>query len=124
VLTRSPKLTLYAAFAGAAFVAALALGRPELAALGAPFALVLVVGLALPAPPQVTAVLRLARQRAVEGQEIDAELVISAPARTCELQLALLLPEGIREAGEAGPLLLHLKPGGERTLALRLICAH
>lgn len=124
MLTRSPKLTLYAAFAGAAFVAALALGRPELAALGAPFALVLVVGLALPAPPQVTAVLRLARQRAVEGQEIDAELVISAPARTCELQLALLLPEGIREAGEAGPLLLHLKPGGERTLALRLVCAH
>src|SRR6266498_5186812 len=71
VVTRSPKLALYAAFAVTSFLAALVLGRPELAALGAPFALVLVVGLALPPPPRVTAFLRPARRRAVEGEEID-----------------------------------------------------
>ena len=124
MVTRSPKLALYAAFAGTSFLAALVLERPELAALGAPFALVLVVGLALPPPPQVKAVLRLARQRAVEGQEIDAELVVSAPTGAPDLQLALLLPDGIREAGGAGSLLLRMEPGSDRTIALRLVCAH
>jgi uncharacterized protein (DUF58 family) len=125
VVTRSPKLALYAAFAGTSFLAALVLGRPELAALGAPFALVLVVGLALPPPPQATAALRIARQRAVEGEEIEAELVISAPARAQDLQLALLLPDGIRSAvGGADSLLLRLEPGRDRTLPLRLACAH
>ena len=124
MVTRSPKLALYAAFAGASFLTALALGRPELAALGAPFALVLVVGLALPPPPQVRAILQPARQRAVEGEEIEAELVISSPARAHDLQLALLLPDGIRALGGAGSLLLHVEPGRDRTLSLRLDCAH
>jgi uncharacterized protein (DUF58 family) len=124
VVTRSPKLALYAAFAGTSFLAALVLGRPELAALGAPFALVLVVGLALPPPPRGKAFLRLARQRAVEGEEIDAELVICSPARAQDLQLALLLPDGIRAADGAGSLLLRVQPGRDRTLPLRLVCAH
>lgn len=124
MLTRSPKLALYAAFAGVSFLTALVLGRPELAALGAPFALVLVVGLALPPPPRVTAFLRLARERAVEGEEIDADLVVSALPGAHELQLALVLPDGIRAADSAGSLLLRLPPRGERTLPLRLVCAH
>jgi uncharacterized protein (DUF58 family) len=124
VVTRSPKLARYAAFAAASFLTALVLGRPELAALGAPFAFVLVVGLALPPPPQVKASLRLARQRAVEGEEIDAELVVSAPARAHDLQLAVLLPDGIRAAGGTGSLLLRLEPGRDRVLALRLGCEH
>jgi uncharacterized protein (DUF58 family) len=124
VLTRSPKLSLYAAFAATSFLAALVLGRPELAALGAPFAFVLAVGLALPSPPQATALLRLERQIAVEGEEIGAELVISAPPGAHELQLALPLPDGIRQAGGERALLLHLRPGRDRTVALRLVCAH
>jgi len=124
VVTRSPKLARYAAFAAASFLTALVLGRPELAALGAPFAFVLVVGLALPPPPQVKASLRLARQRAVEGEEIDAELVVSAPARAHDLQLAVLLPDGIRAASGTGSLLLRLEPGRDRVLALRLGCEH
>jgi uncharacterized protein (DUF58 family) len=124
VVTRSPKLALYAAFAGASFLTALVLGRPELAALGAPFTLVLVVGLALPPPPQVKASLRPARRLAVEGEEIDAELVISAASRAHDLQLALFLPDGIRAAGGAGSLLLRVEPGRNRVLALRLDCAH
>src|SRR6266542_3415800 len=123
VVTRSPKLALYAAFAVTSFLAALVLGRPELAALGAPFALVLVVGLALPPPPRVTAFLRPARRRAVEGEEIDAELVISSPMRAHDLQLALLLPDGIRAPGGAGSLLLRVETGRDRTLPLRLDCA-
>jgi uncharacterized protein (DUF58 family) len=124
LMTRSPKLALYASFAAASFLAALVLGRPELAALGAPFALVLAVGLALPPPPQASASLRLARQLAVEGEEVGAELVISSPAPAPGLHLALLLPDGIRAADGASQWLLHLEPGRDRMIPLRLACQH
>ena len=75
-MSRSPKLALYATFAAASFIAALALGRPELAGLGAPFALALAVGLSLP-PPRVEASVRLGRERVLEGDEIEAELSLS-----------------------------------------------
>lgn len=124
MLTRTPKLALYAAFAGASFLAALVLGRPELAALGAPFALVLAAGLALPPPQRVSAVLRLARDRAVEGDEIPADLVLSAPAGAPGLQLALRLPDGLTVAGGPGIQVLRLAPGRERSLPVRLACTH
>jgi uncharacterized protein (DUF58 family) len=124
MLTRTPKLPVYAAFAAASFLAALVLGRPELAALGAPFVLVLAAGLALPPPQRVGAVLRLARDRAVEGEEIPADLVLSAPAGAAVLQVALLLPQGLSEAGGLGTLLLRLPAGGQRVLPLRLAATH
>ncbi len=121
-MTRSPKLALYAGLAATAFVTALALGRPELAALGAPFALVLVVGLALPAPAAVKATLHPAQALAVEGETIDAELEVEATT-ACELQLALLLPDGL-DSEDDGTLLLDLRGGEPRTLPLRLQCTH
>ena len=48
----TPKLGAYAALAGAGLLAALVLGRPELAALAAPFAVLLVVGLSLAVVPE------------------------------------------------------------------------
>jgi uncharacterized protein (DUF58 family) len=122
-MTRSPKPALYAAFAAASFLAALVLGRPELAALGAPFALVLVVGLALAPPGSVAASLRAARALAVEGDEVEAELAISSPERVEQLRLELVLPDGIRLSGDVKSFLLRLEPGEERTLPLRLVCA-
>lgn len=124
MITRSPKLGLYAGFAGASFLAALVLGRPELAALGAPFALVLAVGLTLRQPSRAGAFLRTARERAVEGEDIDADLVIPAPSAPLELELALVLPEGVRIAGGAGPLMLSVAPGRDRVVPIRLACAH
>lgn len=121
MIRQSPRLSLSAGFAAAAFVTALAAGRPELAALGAPFALLLVVGLALPPPPSVEATLRLEHELAVEGDEIDAALVVTAAAPT-EVQLALLLPDGIESSGGTGSLLLSLRDAGERVVPLRLRC--
>lgn len=123
-MKRSPKAALYASFAAASFLAALVLGRPELAALGAPFALVLVVGLALAPPAKVEVSLRPARALALEGEELDAELVLFSPEGAHDLQLAVLLPDGIRAVDEPGSFLLRLEPGGERTVPVRLVCAH
>jgi uncharacterized protein (DUF58 family) len=122
-VSRSPKLGLYAALAAASFLAALVLGRPELVALGAPFALVLVVGLALAPPSAVEASLRPAHGLVVEGDELGAELVVAAE-RTQQVQLALLLPDGVPASGGPGAFLLRLAAGRPRVLAVRLACTH
>jgi uncharacterized protein (DUF58 family) len=122
-VSRSPKLGLYAALAVLSFLVTLVLGRPELAALGAPFALVLAVGLALNPPSAIQARLLPARELAVEGDEVEAELVVSAE-RTQHLELALLLPDGVRASGDPGTLLLRLEREESRVLPIRLTCTH
>ena len=124
-MSRSPKLALYAALAAASFIAALALGRPELAGLGAPFAFVLVVGLSFPPPARPQASFRLSRERALEGDEIDAELLLSNPGAACEAQLALTLPQGVRLVEDDQPVhLLRLAHGQSRSIAVRFVCDH
>jgi uncharacterized protein (DUF58 family) len=120
-LSRSPKLALYATFAAASFIAALALGRPELAGLGAPFALVLALGLSLPPPPKIEVSARLSRERVIEGDEIEAEISLSSP-ESCELQLALALPRGIAPADGPESFVLGLTRGRSRTVTVRLAC--
>ncbi len=122
-MSRSPKLALYATLAAAFFIAALTLGRPELAGLGAPFALVLAVGLSLPPPPKVGVSLRLSRDRALEGDEIEAELSLSAP-EAGEVQLALALPPGIVPLDEPESLVLWLARGRPRSVTVKLACEH
>ena len=119
-MSRSPKLALYATFAAASFIAALALGRPELAGLGAPFALVLAVGLSLP-PPRVEASVRLGRERVLEGDEIEAELSLSS-SEACEAHVALVLPGGIAPADEPVAFVLGLSRGAPRSVTVRLVC--
>jgi hypothetical protein len=122
-VSRSPKLGLYGVLAATSFLVALALGRPELAALGAPFVFVLVVGLALSPPAEIEASLRPARALAVEGDELEAELVVSA-TRAQQVQLALHLPDGVRPRDDPATFLLRVEAGSPRALPLRLVCAH
>jgi len=122
-LSRSPKLVLYAAFAAVSFIAALALGRPELAGLGAPFALVLVLGLSLPPPAKVETSVRLSRERVLEGDEIEAELFLSS-SETCETQFELVLPRGIEPTDDPVTFVLGLARGRRRALTVRLKCEH
>lgn len=120
-MSRSPKLALYAAFAAASFIAALALGRPELAGLGAPFALILAVGLSLP-PPQVKASVRLSRERVLEGDEIEAELYLSS-SEGCEVHVAHVLPAGIELAKDEPPsYVLALTRARPRVVTVKLAC--
>ncbi|MHB8059524.1 MAG: DUF58 domain-containing protein [Gaiellaceae bacterium] len=120
-MNRSPKLALYATLAAASFIAALALGRPELAGLGAPFALMLAVGLSLPPPAKVEVSVRLSRERVLEGDEIEAELSLSAP-QACEVQLALALPRGIAALDEPESHVLWLERGQARSIPVKLAC--
>ena len=120
--TATPKLGAYAALAGTGLLAALVLGRPELVALAAPFALVLAAGLSLAQEPRVRATLELDRERQVEGEPVTAQLELQTETEVPALQLLLDLPDGLEAEGE-NPQLRHLGPGDWPELEIELRCA-
>jgi len=82
--TASARLGVYAAFASAAFLLALVLGRPELAALAAPFAAFPVLALALARAPELTVAVTLAEVRvAARARRAGA---VGAPAERAARQ--------------------------------------
>ena len=95
----SSRLGAYAAFVAAAFLVALFMGRPDVAALGAPFAAFLVVALLFQRTPKLTVALTLAEERTVEGEPVAATLEVSSDAGLDQVELALVLPYGV-ELGE------------------------
>lgn len=123
-MTRSAttKLGAYATLAGTALLAALVLGRPELAALAAPFALLLVAGLSLAEAPRVRGVLELDAERQVEGEEVTAHLELRAETAAARLEVLLDLPDGL-ETRAPNPQLVRLDVGERRELELPLRCA-
>jgi uncharacterized protein (DUF58 family) len=115
----SPKLTAYAALGGIALIAALVTRRPELAALGAPFLLLLGAGLVEAAEPDLRASVRVDGDRLIEGGEIAAEIELTATHSIERLELLLELPAGVSVLDGANPMAVRLPPGG-RTLTLLL----
>jgi uncharacterized protein (DUF58 family) len=120
----SPKLGAYAGLGAFGLLAALVLGRPELAAVGAPFALLAALGLALARDPHVDVGVSLDRERVLEGEEVLATLDVESPARLEHLELVLVLPSGLALTEGRNPVLLRLAPDELRTLELRLRCDH
>ena len=65
----SPKAAAYAALGGLALLAALVLRRPELAALAAPFLLLLAAGFLTAGEPDLRTWVRVDRTRVLEGDD-------------------------------------------------------
>jgi uncharacterized protein (DUF58 family) len=118
-----PKLRVYAALAGALLVAAVALGRPEPAAVAAPLAVFLAVGLARLRPTAVTVQAELGTARVVEGDEVELALRVKAETPVERFEVRPELPRGLELAGEEPPV-FRLGAGGARELALPLVCRH
>ena len=110
-LAASPRLQTYAALAAVALVAALAAGRPELAALATPFVLLVAVGLVGAAPLSLDGVLRLERERALEGEQVGATVTVRATG--CAARVELHLPTTARMHTDPVPIAFWL-PRGER----------
>lgn len=121
--TASPKLHVYAAIAGVGMIAALALGRPELAALAAPFAAFVVIGLALARPPELRAIVELDRERQIEGRHVVANVELVGARRAERLELLLVLPEGL-VSEDPNPRVLTLATGARPELEFHLRCEH
>jgi uncharacterized protein (DUF58 family) len=114
----SPRLAAYAALASVGLLAGLVLGRVELVALATPFALAAVAAPALARPPQLRARLELDRERALEGDAVEASIALGGESPRVDVLLEL--PAGL-ETESANPRAIALS-GDERTLELPLHC--
>ena len=101
--TDSPRLVVYAGLAAIGLVAGLAVGRVELVALAAPFALAAAVGAALAREPQLIGTLALDRERALEGEDVRATLEVSGGDDASRLDVLLPLPDELRERDRRNP---------------------
>ena len=121
--TASPRLVAYVTLSALGLGGALALRRPELAVLAAPFAALVALGLQLQRRPDVRAWLTVERERAIEGDELTAEIELNAHTPVDRLELVLVLPQGVEVADGDNPVAMRLASGEERTLPLRLRCS-
>jgi uncharacterized protein (DUF58 family) len=117
----TPKVAAYAALAGLGLLAALATGRPELVALAAPFAAVLVVGLSLAEVPEVHVSVELERERQVQGESVEGAVVLRSERPTPRLEVLLDLPYGL-VAESPNPQVLSLRGDEHRTIEHTVLC--
>ena len=121
--TATPKLGAYAALTGIGLVTALVLGRPELVALAAPFAVVLLFGLSLERTPRVDALFELlVAERALQGETVEAELELRSDRDAGHVQVLLDLPNGL-VAESPNPQLLRLEANVRRRSSSRSTAA-
>jgi len=120
-VTATAKLHVYPALAGLGLIAALAAKRPELAALAAPFAVLVAAGLALARRPDLRFFVDLDRERQVEGRHIGLEVEVAATRAVERLELLVALPEGL-VSEEPHLRLVRLATGERRVIELPLRC--
>jgi uncharacterized protein (DUF58 family) len=114
------KLRAYAWLGALGLVTALALGRVEPVILALPFLLVLAAGLPLARAPQLGLRLGIDRERALEGDEVEARIELATGRAVERLELLLALPPGLEAAGN--PLAVRLEAGEARTIELPVRC--
>jgi len=115
----SPRIVAYAGVAAFALLVGLAVGRVELVALAAPFALAAAVGASLGRDPGVSATLALDRDRALEGEEAVVRVELHAPADVDRVDLLLQVSDELQPTG-GNPRSVVVPR--ERTLELTLPC--
>lgn len=116
----APKLAGYAGLSAVGLLAALVFARPELVALTAPFLLAVAAGLALATPPRLSARVELDRERALEGEEVAARVVVESATPVDRLDLFVHLPDGVELVEGRNPVALRLAAGERRELDLTL----
>jgi uncharacterized protein (DUF58 family) len=118
----SPRLAAYAGLAAIGLLAGLVLGRVELVALAAPFAVAAVAGAALARAPDLEATLVLDRERALESEVVTATIELVSRSGADRVDVLLRLPRALR-AEVPNPRSIRLSPGETRTLELPVQCA-
>jgi uncharacterized protein (DUF58 family) len=101
--TESPRLVVYAGLAAIGLIAGLAVGRVELVALAAPFALAAAVGASLGREPQLRGTLVLDRERALESEDVRATLELSGADGASRIDVLLPLPDELSERDRRNP---------------------
>jgi uncharacterized protein (DUF58 family) len=121
-LTRrsSPRLVAYVVIAVGGLFGSLATGRPELAALAAPAALLAVAGVVLAERPHVTVTLRLAHDRALEGDTVGGDVVVTTDRGVVELAVPVSGRVSVAEPAH-GRLAWTVEGRGQHVLPLQVV---
>jgi uncharacterized protein (DUF58 family) len=122
----SAKIAAYVGVAALALLAGLALGRPELVAVAAPLAVLVVAGLATASDPELAAEVTVDRERALVDDQVILQLTLRAADPLERLEVLVVVPPGM-EGPDGGPArawatAVRLAAGEERTLAVALTC--
>lgn len=115
----SPKAAAYAALGGLALLAALVLRRPELAALAAPFLLLLAAGFLTAGDPELRTWVRVDRARILEGDTIELEVELAAERTIARAEVLLELPAGVVADG-ANPVAVRVSALDSKVLTFPL----
>jgi uncharacterized protein (DUF58 family) len=119
----SPKLPAYASLSAIFLIGAQVLARPELVALAAPFVLVLVVGLATSRAPSWSDLsASVDRDRVVEGETVEVDLVAGASRDVERLEVLVPMPSEMTPLDGRHVRSLRLKAGERRRLTIRVRC--
>jgi len=112
-MTRYPthKLGAYTAVVAFGLLGALASGLPELVALVAPFAVLLLYGLVRSPASAVSVGLTLAGERAVEGEGVPLHVDVRAHAPLEQVEVLVAVPRGLTLEGAPNPTALRLADG-------------
>ena len=112
-MTRYPtrKLGVYTAVVALGLVGALVGGLPELVAVVAPFAVLLLAGLVGARPPRIEARAELDGERVVEGQAVRFHLELTAEAAVEQAEVLVGVPAGLGIDGGPNPTALPLAAG-------------
>lgn len=114
----SPRLAAYLVIGAAGLIAGPVLGRPEPVILVAPLLLAAVLGLLLVEEPRIDVDVSLARDRVLEGDEVELEIVLASAKPVPWLEIATVLPPGLVPREAMGVLGVRLEPGVERRVAM------
>jgi uncharacterized protein (DUF58 family) len=121
----SDKIGAYVGVAALTLLAGLSLGRPELVAIAAPLAVLVVAGLAGARDPELDVEVRVDRDRALVGDQVTVSVDLRAATRIERLEVLLVVPPGM-EGPSGGPgawaTAVSLAAGEERTLEIPVTC--
>ena len=118
----SPRLATYGVLTAIGLVAGLVLGRVELVALAAPFAVACVVGAAVARDPQLDGEVLLSDERVLEGESVQATVTLASTAGADRVDVYLPVPPDLRASG-GNPRAVRLAAREPRTVDLRVDCA-
>jgi len=120
--TTSGRLAAYLGLGCAGLLASLLLSRPEPVLLAAPLLLAAAIGLALARPPRLEVEVRLDRDRALAGEQVDLEVVVRALRPVARLEVEVRLPAGLVQLPPAPEPASSLAAGEAYGYHRRLLC--
>lgn len=120
IRTATDELYGAVAIATVSLFGAILLGRVELVAVGAPFILALVTGLAAWRDPDIAVGVSCERDRCLEGESLGVTVTLTADEDVDEVYVALRLPPGFRDPRGTARRVVSLEAGRDRVLEVGL----